>query len=358
MKKVYLMIGCLVVIFGFWVLTNHTTKQHLSFTVKPTTSAIPTQKITQPQTTSLFVPYWSVPKQKVTLPAYDFYIYFGVSPTSEGINQQDAGYLRLEQFMASVPKGKNTYLTVRMLDDKASFAILKDSAKQSSIIFETIDLAKTHNFDGIVLDLELSALPFDSLIQQINTFVKELSLATKKENMTLSMTLYGDTFYRIRPFDVKTLAGSVDQVMIMAYDLHKANGNPGPNFPLSGKETYGYDYSQLTNQFSAAMPPEKLTVIFGLFGYDWQVDEKGISQKIGKARSMIEMQEQIVAKCKMLQCVKKRDSTSGEMMVKYVDEDGKRHSVWYEDMESVVAKQNFLKTKGITNFSYWAWPYF
>src|SRR5207249_3980016 len=120
---------------------------------------------------------------------------------------------------------------------------------QEKVITQAIKLSKDNSFKGIVLDLEITAIPFDSLIKQVNIFTNSFYKAAKKNALSFSITLYGDTFYRIRPFDVKTLVQNSNNIMIMAYDFHKVKGNPGPNFPLNGKETYGYDLQKMTDDF-------------------------------------------------------------------------------------------------------------
>ncbi len=306
--------------------------------------------------TSIFIPYWNIPKDVTDISMYDTYIYFGITPTVEHINKKDAGYLRLEQFKNAF-SGKQTYLTVRMLDSQDNFKILKDHKKQATIISEVLQVVKEYNFEGVILDLELSALPFESLIKQINSFTKDFSAASKKEKISFSMTLYGDTYYRVRPFELQTLGKYVDQIFIMAYDLHKAGGNPGPNFPLSGNKEYGYDYSLLIDKLLEDVRAENITIVFGLFGYDWEVDGKNISQKIGKPLSFNEIQTTIIAFCKKLSCNIYRDPLSKETRIDYI-ESGTKHRVWFEDTESVSTKRDYLKKRGINNFSYWAYSYF
>jgi spore germination protein YaaH len=354
MKKFLLIIACLIAAAG-WFLFTQTRPEETHVSPNSEVTTVPTQFTARPETTSLFVPYWSVNKT-LDASSYNQIIYFGITPTTAGINTKDAGFLRLKTFVLQTT-GSSTLLTLRMLDNTINSAVLKDPVKQEKIIKETITIAKEHGFDGVVLDLELSALPFESIIQQINGFTKTFAQTAGQENLSFSMAIYGDTFYRIRPFEVKTLAQHADQIMIMAYDMHKANGNPGPNFPLAGKNKYGYDYATLTDNFLAAVPADKLTVIFGLYGYDWQVDEKNISQSVGKPKSLLEV-NQLVANCTSLQCQVFRDSLSGETRVTYTDEEQKKHTVWYEDMESVRKKQAYLKSRGITSYSLWAHSYF
>lgn len=309
------------------------------------------------ETTSMFVPYWTISNQSIEN-EYDQLIYFGITPGKEGIEISEPGAEQLHQFLTASPKGTPRLLAVRMVESDSNLAILEDKTRQKAIIDDTIALAKKNKFDGIVLDLELAALPFDSLKGQINVFTAAFYKAAQKETLSFSMTIYGDTFYRLRPFDIKTIARTTDMIMLMSYDFHKARGNPGPNFPLKGEETYGYDMTKMIDDFLKYVPPQKLTVIFGLFGYDWAVDSKGDAVSQGKPLTYHEINQKFLSACQYKNCSVDRDSTSSEIEINYTDVNGSKHTVWAEDLESVEAKKEYLKTRGIGSFSFWAYSYF
>ena len=306
---------------------------------------------------SLFVPYWTL-KGDIDAEKYDSFIYFGISPKESGIDMEEAGAVNVDTFLEKIPTGKKKLLAIRMINTQTNLAILKDPIKQKKIISETIAFAKQNNFDGVVLDLEISAIPFDSLIQQISSITKGFYTHSKKNDLSFGMTFYGDTFYRIRPFDVKVLANNTDEIFIMTYDFHKSNGNPGPNFPLQGKDKYGYDIDKMTDTFLQFSPSDKITIIFGLFGYDWVVDKQGKALEKGQPLTNHEIQQEFLTDCLYTNCSVRRDNESAETEVRYTDEDGKDHSVWFEDMGSVSSKKAYLKKKGISSFSFWANSYF
>jgi spore germination protein YaaH len=306
--------------------------------------------------TSLFVPYWSLGTISSD-ERYDTLIYFGITPGTSGVNTEDAGYHELAAFEEQAA-GRTSYLALRMLNSDQNFAILKNSALQETLIQETLMAAHEFGFDGVLLDLEVSALPFDSLIRQISSFNKRFYQAARKADLHYAVSLYGDTFFRIRPFDVKSMAQNSDEVMIMAYDFHKSRGNPGPNFPLGGIDRYGYDYSELIDHFGKAVPKDKLTVIFGYFGYDWTVNSDKNMVTHGVPLSLNQIKERFITECRFTACKTKRDSLSAESVVSYTDASGGSHLVWYEDTDSVAKKEAYLKQHGIHSFSYWAYTYF
>jgi len=327
-----------------------------TITVAPSITVQP--KLVGPEKQSIFVPYWSLKEKTNDQTVYDKYIYFGIAPNSFGIDETDSGTVSLKKFLTFVPNNKKKLLAVRMIDSDQNFAILKDAKKQAAVIAQTMSIAKENHFDGIVLDLEVSAIPFESLVKQINEYTALFYQEARKNNLSFSLTVYGDVFYRVRPFDMKELAKNADMIMVMAYDFSKAKGDPGPNFPLRGNDNYGYDYDKMTQDFLRVVPASKLTVVFGLFGYDWIVDAKGRALQTGKAITAQEIQSKFIENCKYKVCSVSRDSDSSEGEIYYTDGGGAKHIVWFEDMDSVVAKKAYLKTRGINSFSYWAYSYF
>lgn len=364
MKKILFIIVILTI--GVMVISSMLSKFRQSIdsalSSVPTQSEVPltpTPTFTQAKTkeAGIFVPYWGIPESREALKEYDELMYFGVTTTKNGLARSEEGYQNLPSFV-SVAQGKEKHLTIRMISSDTNFSILKDEAAQKRIIQESISLAREYDFDGIVLNLELSALPFDSLIEQISRFNKSFYEQAKYNQLGYAITVYGDTFYRVRPFDMKELSQYTDRILIMAYDFHKAKGNPGPNFPLSGREKYGYDFQTMIDGFLEYLPPEKITVIFGLYGYDWLVDEKNISQELAISLSLKEAEQHLVKGCAYRSCVWQRDNDSGEIKAEYTDEDGKKHQVWFEDKESVKRKKDFLHQRGIGSTAYWAYSYF
>ena len=310
---------------------------------------------TTADTASVFVPYWST-KSSMDLSDYEETYYFGVTPSDSGVDTTDEGYRSLSKFVGAT-KGTNTLLTLRMLDVEQNSSILDDTDKQSKLIFQTISLAKKNGMKGVVLDLEQSSFPFESLITKISNFNKEFYLEAHKQNMKYYVTMYGDVFYRVRPYDVKAIAEHTDRMIIMAYDFHKARGNPGPNFPLGGRDTYDYDMTELTHDFLSIMPADKVSVAFGYYGYDWEVDKDGKNIASGKAISTKEIKASFIDDCKYSKCEWNRDSLSAETKVTYIDENGKSHVLWFEDDQSVAQKKKYLQKYGISHFTTWAYGY-
>ena len=310
---------------------------------------------------SLFVPYWTLGASgkayqlpKTAFPSnLETVLYFGIAPTTTGIDKTESGFNNLSDFSQ-----QPAFLVIRMTDEAIISSILNHPEAQSTIIGETIALTKQYGFQGIVLDLEHSVLPTAEVIQQITDLVGNFSEKTRSENLAFAMTLYGDTLYRQRPYNLEQLDNSVDEFLIMAYDFHKSYGEPGPNFPLNKGSLYGYDFKTMIEQFSAAIAPEKLIVIFGLYGYDWSVDSQNRPLKPAKSLTLNQIRGKFVTGCQFSPCTVYRDDLSAETSARYTDNTGQKHVVWFEDSTSVAEKVLFLNSKGIQKIGYWAWGYY
>lgn len=314
--------------------------------------------VSQKTSHAIFVPYWSFTNQPITATPSDTLLYFGISTTTKGVDTDDQGYKKLEQFQKLAPENAKKLLVIRMIDSDVNSKVLDDPSLQEKIISESIETAAAYEFSGIVLDFEIKALAFDSVTRKITDFYTRFSKQTRAKGLQFDVTLYGDTYYRLRPYDVSKIGELADTIYIMTYDFHKSGGNPGPNFPLSGTSTYGYDLERMLTDFAKDVSLEKVVVTLGLFGYDWTVDTKKQSITSGAPLSYLEIKQNYLTDCTEKDCVIKRDEKSSETEITYTDGAGKKHVIWFEDPISVEKKHKFLKTNGLNSTALWAYSYY
>jgi spore germination protein len=317
---------------------------------------------------SIFVPYWKISNLKNTDVLPDFIkhknlrhvIYFGVTPLENGaLDQLEPGYTNVATFAQKTSGWQaSKLLTIRMMNEDITEAILADPVKQEKLTFEAIELAKHYSFNGILFDIEHSVLATKDTIDAITSFLQYAAKRSHDEYLPFSVALYGDVFYRQRPYDVEKIASFSDEIFVMAYDFHKSYGEPGPNYPLSKGTSYPYDFVTMTNDFLKVVPEEKLTILFGLFGYDWSVDAQNRPATSAKALTLFNAEHTLNSACETLSCSKNRDPKTQEINVTYIEKSGQRHNVWYEDGLSIKAKISYLSTKYIRSVGYWAFGYY
>ncbi len=311
---------------------------------------------------SLFLPSWQLKTNEVLeLPDYNRVLFFGLTPGQTGINQDTAYFLLSDLKNLSLSKG----LVIKMISDEINDLVLNNNDVQDNLINQAISLAKENQFSDIALDIELFSLfPTDKKIQ-INNFVNKFYAKTKENDLKLSLILYGDTIYRKKIFDLEYLDKYTDEIFIMAYDFHKSGGEPGPNFPLMGKEKYGYDFQTMIEDYLSFIKADKITVIFGMYGYEWVVDEQKRPLKRATALTLNNIKDQFIKNCNWQDCVIKRDELSQETEINFINSrvvDGigrvDYHVIWFEDEQSVKAKTDYLNKKGIRSTAFWAYGYF
>ncbi len=350
MKKTIIIILFLIGACVIYVNKNNN-KTRLPSVIKPLIK-VKNNKIVH--RSSIFIPYWALGQGNYVNSSYDAYYYFGVALNQNGVIKTEPGYTGLAQF--TCPKTKKCYLVIRMLDNEINKIILANTTMQEKVIEQTLDIADTYNFSGIALDLELSGMFNDEVTGQTNSFVQSYYTSAKKNYKTLSFIVYGDNYFRKRPFNIKSIGAHADEIVIMAYDFHKSYGEPGPNFPFQDKNKWGYDFQQMISDFSADIPSEKLTIIFGMYGYDWTLNEQGTPLKRGEAVTVSQINKILNSKPQTLN--KSQNPISKEKRIEYIDYENFKHVIYYEDEESARVKQDYLEGHGIGSISFWAWGYF
>lgn len=305
----------------------------------------------------LFIPYWSFSRNIVTDSEYSL-IYFGVAVNTRGLELNDRGYENLTNFINLTPNASERILAVRMVDKTINAEVIKNDLLEEKIASQAVDMAINNKFDGVLLDYETSAFGFDSTTKNILSFYKLFSKKTHEKGLKFYVSLYGDTYFRSRPYDIKAIGAVSDKVIVMAYDFSKSSGNPGPGFPLTGRMKYGYDFQKMVEDYQKDVTNDKLVVALGYFGYDWRVDSKDIAVAPGIPLTTSEITKEFIDKCGFRDCNLVRDPKSLEAYIKYIDDSGERHIVWFEDEQSINKKKQFLQSKGIVETGAWAYSYY
>ncbi|HSD98209.1 MAG TPA: glycosyl hydrolase family 18 protein [Patescibacteria group bacterium] len=346
---VILLIGAAILYVVLFLHPTPVSKKTTTLSPATTQQPAPSTAIVE---TTLFVPYWS---EDTINSGYSTYVYFGITPTVDGISTKDDGYGGIPSFVAAT-QGSTTLLTVRMLPGDTTENILQNNASQDAVIQDSIDIAKQNGFDGIVLDLEYSGLAFPSVTQSITDFSKTFADKVKTAHLSFYQTLFGDTFYLARPYNVTAIAKNADGIFVLAYDFHKANGTPGTNFPFESYADADYNFVQMVKDFGKQVAKEKLTIIFGMFGYDWTIDQQGRPIHAAESLTTNEMLSKF-SSCHLKDC-KVVTHPEGEIEATYTDSANQGHDVWFENLTSVEYKKQFLQKNGISKIGFWANGYF
>jgi spore germination protein YaaH len=251
----------------------------------------------------------------------------------------------------------SSYITLSVTNKDEAFAFVTDKAAYTQTLTKYVDLLKTNNKKGLVLNIEF--LPEilqparESFVELVRAYKKELS----KQDLELYVVVYGDTYYKNRPYNIAQIAKESDSILIMFYDLYRSNTEAGPSFPLYGKQEYGYDIESAITQFEQDIPKDKLIPVYPLYGYRWIVDKTGKPIKKGTAITQYQYQNLLNTTCKNQVCTQKLDELSRSEVLQYTNEEGDNVVVWIETLQSLKDKQEFMNKRGIYHRAYFAEGY-
>jgi len=191
-------------------------------------------------------------------------------------------------------------------------ALLASPAARATLVRHLVEQAEQHGYGGYILDLEamsprgLAAYP---------GFVAEARTALKARGREVWVTA---------PFDaegwpLQRLQQASDTLVLMAYDQHYAQGDPGPN---AGQDWYE---AELGRRF-ASLDPARTILALGAYGYDWtlKADGRPASGASATFHEALSNAQDAGAQIRL-------DDTALNPTYGYVDDSGDRHEVWFLD---------------------------
>jgi spore germination protein YaaH len=223
---------------------------------------------------------------------------------------------------------------VQLKDPAIMHTLLKNPQRRARLTDELLSVLQ--QADGLEIDVEnLRAKDRDAFSQWIRELAGELHAHQKM----LSVVVQPRTQDKIKDgagaMDWSALRAVADQVKVMAYHFHHAHGDPGPVAPPEW-------VVQLVRFAQPSIPPEKLSVVLTLSGFDWP------KNSAGRAISF----EEAIAKSKQAGAAVERDPATGTPHFEYT-ENGIRHTVWFEDAVSLRKKIDALHEAGVFQIALW-----
>ncbi|MFC5558975.1 LysM peptidoglycan-binding domain-containing protein [Ureibacillus thermophilus] len=222
--------------------------------------------------------------------------------------------------------------------------ILQSSAVQEVLLDNIIDEAKRiGGVSDIHFDFEF--LPPDQR-EAYNNFLRKAAERLHAEGLLISSALapklsreQAGQWYEAH--DYRAHGEIVDFVVLMTYEWGYSGGPPMPVSPITEVE-------KVLNYALTEIPKEKIMMGQNLYGYDWTLPyvEGG---KYARAISP----QQAIAIARDHQAEIQYDYIAQAPYFYYVDDEGNRHEVWFEDARSIQAKFDLMKRLNLRGISYW-----
>jgi len=198
-----------------------------------------------------------------------------------------------------------------------------------------VSLAKRGGYDGIFLDWELVPV---SQRHNFNLFVADVATAFHAMGKVVAVAVFpkiGVDRQVQGVYDYPVLAHYADAVAVMTYDHHENSSPPGAVAPLNWVQA---------NMLYAlqSVPREKLFMGIATYGYDWTAG--GASTVTAKDASAILSRLGIAASW---------SGSAQEPHFTYVDANGVRHTVWYENATTFAQKLAVVKRLALAGVAIW-----
>jgi len=203
-------------------------------------------------------------------------------------------------------------------------------------------------YRGLSLDIE--NLP-DNADQAYMSFIQELYGDMHARNLRL----YVNAAVSTDDADLKLMANNSDGILLMNYDEHEVESQPGP------VASQGWFVANLVRVMKV-VPKEKLICALGNYGYEWTLSMPGAPKK-GSRRKPFKPQ---IVNTEVLQVSDAwqhasdadadldLDYNSLNPHYEYIDEDShERHVVWFLDGVTLLNEMRAARGLGLQTFALW-----
>ncbi len=248
---------------------------------------------------------------------------------NENADPELAKYLGAQNVFV-VPRFSNTDAAGEWKGQEFSQLLAVPTDRQCVIEVLKNMLLKVHA-DGLNLDIE-SLDP--SAKNNFLDWLIELASALHDEHLYLSIDLPVND----EAFDYEAIGQIADIVLIMTYDEHYMTGPPGP---IAGESWFQDGIDNAIKE----IPKEKIIVVLGNYGYDWNVTKKTPATPLSFDDAMI-LASEVGADVET-------DKISINSRFSYQDPQGDHHEVWLLDSISAWNQYLDLREKKVYGVGLW-----
>ena len=158
------------------------------------------------------------------------------------------------------------------------------------------------------------------------------------------LKLYVSVPARDRDFDYAAIAALTDGVVLMNYDEHESENEPGP---VASQDWFTKNL-EIAKQ---KVPLDKLICAVGNYGYDWVQKPKKNPHADLKNTNVTVQEAWIAARDSEVDIDFDYDSLNSHFS--YMDERNLRHDVWYLDAVTALNEMRAARSLGIKTFALW-----
>ena len=220
--------------------------------------------------------------------------------------------------------------------------LLSSEIQQQSLIAELMEAVDRRGYQGIDVDFEY--VPAEDA-RAYARFLAQLRQALHSRRLPLSAALAAKTSANqpgrlYEGIDYHLIAQAVDFALLMTYDWGYLSGPPMAVAPLPQvRKVVEYALTEFS--------PEQLYLGIPNYGYNWPLPFRE-----GNRAVSVNNVEAVRLAWNRHAAIR-YDETAQAPWLRYVDEQGAEHEVWFEDARSIQAKLNLALEYGLYGVGYW-----
>ena len=225
--------------------------------------------------------------------------------------------------------------------------MLSDPAKRAALREQVVRmLTALPTYHGISLDFESLA---DNATPGYLSFIQELYDDLHSRNLRL----YVNVAVSEPDADMETIAANSDGIILMNYDQHEVESDPGP---IASQDWFIANLRRTLK----IVPKEKIICAVGNYGYDWTLtipSAKGRNRKPAKPE-VVDTEDLSVSdawqRAADADADLDLDYNSLNPHFEYIDEDSnQRHVVWFLDGVTLLNEMRAARQLGLQTFALW-----
>ena len=222
-------------------------------------------------------------------------------------------------------------------------AIVADAANRQNFIDNVLQMMTQYDLRGIIIDFENLNPEDRDLFTQ---FIRQLAQALHNTGRILILNL-APKWEDIPDaawtgfFDYSALGPLVDRAAIMTYEWGYIGGPPQPTAPIDNVRRV-LEFA-ITNN----IPADKIMMGMTLYGYDWELPDtpENLAGTV--------TQPQVWDLARRYGTSIRFDETAGQPHMRYTNDRGVEHEIWFEDARSHYLKYQLALEFGLRGVFYW-----
>ncbi|MET8472003.1 glycosyl hydrolase family 18 protein [Streptomyces sp. NPDC006422] len=329
--------------------------------------AAPVAQAAPPRTVSAWLPYWDQEAAYRDALAHSAQIrtispfWYQTKSATRVAGHTGAGERRIIDGLHA--RGIQVVPTVmEQMKPGALGSVLTSDKARARHVDALLAVARSRDYDGLDIDYESIAPSPDDKYRAVRDgyadFATELCARLHAVDKQCFVTVMPKTRGTGRVWDYERLGRVADRVRIMGYNLHNAQGKPGP---LASPAWY----DEILTRATAQVPRAKLEMGIPAYGWNWKLgkaDKVAEGADDGRDGSSSKRAQHVTSKS--AEALRRKvgaryalDPESRTPHFTYTEGKGKkavRRTVWYQDAAGTAAHLPVLRKHGVRNTVLWA----